>query len=165
MSARHRRDRCDRGVEPGTPPVGRVPVVASTHGHQGANHTTTVLRNLDLLLLAIALPAFILVDAPLVGYLAAGGAWLVGRVWIEYAARRRASALAAGNRNAALGVTAVATMGRVWLIAGAILLVGLLAEREAGLAAAVLALVLVTSSLAASFAAHLVDPDADPTLR
>ena len=38
-------------------------------------------------------------------------------------------------------------MGRVWLLAGAILLVGLLDEREAGLAAAVLALVLVTVSL------------------
>ena len=46
-------------------------------------------------------------------------------------------------------------MGRVWLLAGAILLVGLLDEREAGLAAAVLALVLVTVGLGASFLTHL----------
>jgi len=151
-------------VEPGAPPVERVPVAASTQPSR-TNHTAGVLRNLDLLFLLLALPAFILADAPIIGYLAAGGAWIVGRVWIEYAARRRASALAEGNRNAALGVTAVATMGRVWLIAGAILLVGLLGEREAGLAAAVLALVLVTASLGASFAAHMLDPDADRTLR
>lgn len=124
-----------------------------------------VLRNLDLLLLLLALPVFVLIDAPIAGYLAAGGAWIIGRIGMEMAARRRASALRGGNRNAALGVTAAATMGRVWLVAGAILLVGLLAEREAGLAAAVLALVLVTASLGASFLAHVLDPDAGGTLR
>lgn len=117
------------------------------------------LRNLDLLALVAALPVFILADAPLSGYLAAGGAWLVGRIVMELAARRRTRALAESNRNAALGVTAAATMGRVWLLAGAILLVGLLDEREAGLAAAVLALVLVTAHLAASFAEHLLHPE------
>jgi len=151
-------------VEPGPPPVERVPVAAPTQqGH--ANHSLDVLRNLDLLVLLLALPVFILVDAPMIGYLVAGGAWLLGRVWIEYAARRRSSALAAGDRRSALGVTAIATMGRVWLIAGAILIVGLVGEREAGLAAAVLALVLVTTSLVSSFVAHAMYPDADPTLR
>ena len=117
------------------------------------------LRNLDLLVLAIALPVFLIADAPLVGYLAAGGAWIVGRIGMELAARRRTRALAAGNRNSAMGVTAAATMGRVWLLAGAILLVGLLVEREAGLAAAVLALALVTAHLASSFADHLLHPE------
>ncbi len=117
------------------------------------------LRNLDLLVLAIALPVFLLTGAPLAGFLAAGGAWIVGRIGMELAARRRTRALAESNRNAALGVTAAATMGRVWLLAGAILLVGLLAEREAGLAAAVLALALVTAHLAASFAEHLLRPE------
>lgn len=117
------------------------------------------LRNLDLLVLAIALPVFLLTGAPLAGFLAAGGAWIVGRIGMELAARRRTRALAESNRNAALGVTAAATMGRVWLLAGAILLVGLLAEREAGLAAAVLALALVTAHLAASFAEHLLHPE------
>ena len=84
---------------------------------------------------------------------------------MELAARKRRSALAASNRNAALGVTAMATMGRVWLLAAAILLVGLLDEREAGLAAALLALVLVTAHLGASFLTHLFDPEADGSLR
>lgn len=124
-----------------------------------------MLRNLDILVLLAALPAFILIDAPLAGYAAVAAAWIAARVGTELATRRRREALAEGNRNAALGVTAFATMGRVWLLAGAILLVGLLVEREAGLAAAVLALVLVTCNLGAQFAEHLLHPDAEGSLR
>jgi hypothetical protein len=124
-----------------------------------------VLRNIDLLVLLAALPIFILVGAPLIAWLVAGGAWIAGRLGMELAARRRRAALAAANRNAALGVTAMALMGRVWLLAIAILLVGLLYDREAGLAAAVLALALVTAHLCASFLTHLFDPEADGSLQ
>lgn len=124
-----------------------------------------MLRNLDLFALALALPVFIAAGAPIAGYLAAGGAWVIGRIGMELADRRRTRALREHNRNAALGVTAFATMGRVWLLAGAILLVGLLGEREDGLAAAVLALVLVTLHLGAQFASHLLHPDAEGSLR
>ena len=123
------------------------------------------LRNIDLLVLLAALPIFILVGAPLIAWLVAGGAWIAGRIGMELAARRRRAALAASNRNAALGVTAMAVMGRVWLLALAILLVGLLYDREAGLAAAVLALALVTAHLCASFLTHLLDPEADGSLQ
>ena len=91
-------------------------------------------RNFDLLVLVLALPLFIAVDAPIAGYLAAGGAWVVGRLGKAAADRRRAAALGAANRNAALGLTAAAMLGRLWILAGAILLVGLLGDREAGLA-------------------------------
>ena len=47
-----------------------------------------------------------------------------------------------------MGIVGSATLGRVWLVALAILLVGLLGEREAGLAAAILTLALVTVHLA-----------------
>ncbi len=124
-----------------------------------------VLRNIDLIVLAAALPAFILLGAPMIAWVVAGGAWIAGRVGMELASRKRRRALAAANRNAALGVTAMALMGRVWLLALAILLVGLLAEREAGLAAALLALALVTAHLGASFLTHLFDPEADGGLR
>ncbi len=123
------------------------------------------LRNIDLLVLLAALPIFILVGAPLIAWFVAGGAWIAGRIGMELAARRRRAALAASNRNAALGVTAMAVMGRVWLLALAILLVGLLYDREAGLAAAVLALALVTAHLCASFLTHLLDPEADGSLQ
>lgn len=124
-----------------------------------------MLRNLDILVLLAGLPAFILLDAPLAGYVVVAVAWIAARVGTEVAARRRREALAAGNRNAALGVTAFATMGRVWLLAGAILLVGLLVERDAGLAAALFALVLVTVSLLSQFAEHLLHPEAEGSLR
>lgn len=123
------------------------------------------LRNIDLLVLILALPVFILADAPIAGYLATAGAWVAGRIGMELASRRRTRALREHNRNAALGITAFATMGRVWLLAGAILLVGLLAEREAGLAAAVLALVLVTCHIVTQFADHVLHPDAGASLR
>ncbi len=106
-----------------------------------------MLRNLDLLVLLAALPVFIVIGAPVIGWVATAVAWVAGRIGVDVAARKRRAALAASNRNAALGVTAAATMGRVWILAGAILLVGLLAEREAGLAAALLALVLVTVNI------------------
>lgn len=124
-----------------------------------------LLRNIDLLVLLAALPVFIVVGAPLAAWFVTGAAWIAGRVGMELAARKRRTALAAANRNAALGVTAMAVMGRVWLLALAILLVGLLDEREAGLAAAVLALVLVTANLCASFLSHLLDPEADGSLQ
>ncbi|MBK5117858.1 MAG: hypothetical protein JJE23_13195, partial [Thermoleophilia bacterium] len=50
-------------------------------------------RNFDLLVLALALPVFIALDAPIAGYLAAGGAWLIGRLGKAAADRRRAAAL------------------------------------------------------------------------
>lgn len=113
-------------------------------------------RNFDLLVLALALPVFILIDAPLAGYLAAAGAWLVGRIGKAFADRRRGEALRAANRNAALGLTAAAMLGRLWILAAAILIVGLVGEREAGLAAAVLAAALVTAHLAGEGLAELL---------
>lgn len=124
-----------------------------------------MLRNLDILVLLAALPVFVVVGAPIAGYVVVVAAWIAGRIGTELAARRRHEALAEGNRNAALGVTAFATMGRVWLLAGAILLVGLLVERDAGLAAALFALVLVTFHLCGQFAEHILHPDAEGSLR
>jgi len=101
----------------------------------------------DLVLLAAALPVFVLARLPLLGYAAAAAAWLTARGLGVAADRRAARALAAGDRRAALGTIAAATLGRVWLVALAVLLVGLLGEREDGLAAALLALALVTTYL------------------
>jgi hypothetical protein len=106
-----------------------------------------LLRFGDLALLALALPIFIAADWPLLGYAVAAGAWLAQHAIILLAEHTSAAALAAGDRRRALGIVAAATLGRVWLVALAILLVGLLADREDGLAAAVLTLVLVTVHL------------------
>lgn len=111
----------------------------------------------DLVLLALALPVFLLAGWPLGGYAVAAGAWLAQR-GIQVAASRRATAAQKrGERRAALGILAGATLARVWLIALAVLLVGL-AEREAGLAAAVLSAALFTVYLATQFITRLLEP-------
>jgi hypothetical protein len=93
--------------------------------------------------LVLALPVFLLAGLPMLGYAVAAAAWLAAAA-IQIAAERHVKrSIAGGRRNSALGAMAAATLGRVWLVALAILLVGL-ADRESGLAAAVLAAVLVT---------------------
>lgn len=116
-----------------------------------------VVRNLDLLVLLLALPVFIAIDAPIAGYIVTAAAWLVGRGGKAVADRRRSQALQAADRNTALGLTAATMLGRLWLLAGAILLVGLLGDRDAGLAGAVLAALLVTAYLAGEATAHLLE--------
>ena len=116
------------------------------------------LRYVDLVLLGLALPAFIVAGWPLLGYAVAAAAWLAGR-GIEYAAKRRATrSLAGGDRRTALGTMAAATLGRVWFITLAVLLVGL-AEREAGLAAALLSLALFTLYMVSKVVDHLLYPE------
>jgi hypothetical protein len=118
-----------------------------------------LLRYADLALLALALPIFIAAGWPVLGYAAAAVAWLAQHVIIVVSGRASKAALANGERNRALGIVGAATLGRVWLVTLAILLVGLLGEREDGLAAAVLTLVLVTVHLACLAFSKLVYPD------
>ncbi len=111
-------------------------------------------KYVDLLVLAAALAVFLLGGFPLLGYAAGAAAWLIQRGIQTVAARRAQAELAAGNRQRAMGIVAATTLGRVWLMATAVLLVGL-AERQSGLAAAILVLVLFTVSFAAQGLAHL----------
>jgi hypothetical protein len=118
----------------------------------------TILRWLDIAVLVLALPVFIALDAPLLGYAVCGGAWLVGRAAHLAAERHASTALAEGNRNRALGTMAVATLGRVWLVALAVLLVGL-SDRDAGLAAALLAAAIVTAYFIGLGLQRLFEPE------
>jgi uncharacterized membrane protein YkgB len=111
-------------------------------------------KYVDLLLLAAGLVVFLLGDFPLLGYAVAAACWLVQRGIQVIAARRATQELHAGYRQKAMGILAATTLGRVWLMATAVLLVGL-SDREAGLAAAILVLVLFTVSFAAQGLAHL----------
>jgi hypothetical protein len=116
------------------------------------------LRYGDLVLLGFALPAFLIAGLPMLGYAAASAAWLAARAIELAAARRSARALGGGDRRAAVGTLAAATLARVWLIALVVLLVGL-ADRDAGLAAAVLAAVVFTFHLGALFLGRLLAPE------
>jgi uncharacterized membrane protein YkgB len=113
-------------------------------------------KYVDLLLLAAALVAFLLAGWPLLGYAVAAAAWLAQRGVQLLANRRSKEQLRARNRQKAMGIIAATTLGRVWLMATAVLLVGL-AERQSGLAAAVLLAILFTVSFAAQGLAHLLD--------
>ena len=111
-------------------------------------------KYVDLLVLAAALAVFLLGGLPMLGYAAGAASWLAQRGIQMLAARRAQAELSAGNRQKAMGIIAATTLGRVWLMATAVLLVGL-AERQAGLAAAILVLALFTISFAAQGLAHL----------
>jgi uncharacterized membrane protein YkgB len=113
-------------------------------------------KYVDLLALVAALAVFLLGGFPLLGYAVAAAAWLTQRGIQVLAQRRMKQELAAGNRQKAMGIVAGSTLGRVWLMATAVLLVGIV-ERESGLASAILLLALFTISFAAQGLAHLFD--------
>jgi len=113
-------------------------------------------KYVDLLVLAAALAVFLLGGLPMLGFAAGAGVWLVQR-GIQILAERLANKeLAAGNRQRAMATVGVSTLGRVGLMAIAVLLAGIV-EREAGLTSAILVLVLFTVSIAAQGIAHLFD--------
>lgn len=115
-------------------------------------------KHVDLLLLAVAFVVFAIGGLPLLGYAAAAAVWLAQRGIQVLASRRAGEDLAEGNRQRAMGTVAATTLGRVWLMATAVLLVGI-ADRESGLAAALLLLALFTVSFAAQGVAYLLEPD------
>ncbi len=111
---------------------------------RGAGQPPLALRYPDIGLLALALPIFLVAGLPMVGYAAAAGAWLAQAAILVFSQSRATAALARGDRRIAMAAIGAATLARVWLVTMTILLVGLLGDREDGLAAAVLCFVLVT---------------------
>ena len=110
----------------------------------------------DLLVLAASLVVFLLGGLPMLGFAVGAGVWLVQRGVQIFAERLANRELAAGKRQRAMATVAVSTLGRVGLMAAAVLVAGIV-EREAGLASAILVLVLFTVSFAAQGIAHLFD--------
>jgi hypothetical protein len=115
-------------------------------------------KYVDLLVLAAALAVFLLGGLPMLGFAAGAGVWLVQR-GIQLLAERRANReLAAGNRQRAMATVGVSTLGRVGLMAAAVLAAGIV-EREAGLTSAILVAVLFTVSFAAQGLSHLFNEE------
>jgi hypothetical protein len=121
-----------------------------------------LLRYLDLVLLAAALPVFIATDLPMSGYLVVAGVWLA-LYGIEIGANRAiAGAVARRDRKAAMGWLGATGLARAWIVALAVLLVGLAAGKDAGLAAAVLSLILFTVHLGSRILLRVTEPQ-EPT--
>lgn len=119
----------------------------------------TLLRYLDLLVLALALPLFLLTGLPLLGYAVAAAAWLVQR-GINALATRRAHA--SEDPRTVVGLLAGSMIARGYLVAGSIFAVGLAGAREDGLAAAVLSITLFTIYFSAQMVVRPFDQPAPP---
>jgi hypothetical protein len=106
-----------------------------------ASDPLAIVRYLDVVIIVLAAPFVILTGAPVVGYLAAAGAWIVTRVagvYLDGVARRRV------DPRQAAGINLAMLMGRAWILGLTILVVGLTGTRKDGLMAALLALVVFT---------------------
>jgi hypothetical protein len=105
------------------------------------------LRNLDLILLAVALPIFIVADWPVAGWAAGTVAYVAQRVIGSYSRRK---AEETGDIRKMAGIMTGSMIGRGWLVALTILGVGLAVDDQSGLAAGVLFLVVFTVAFTAT---------------
>jgi hypothetical protein len=111
------------------------------------NDPLIVLRYLDVLLVVLAAPFAVLTDLPMLGYAVGAAAWILQRV-VGAAVESRARS--AKDIRTAVGLGLGGSLARAWFVGLAILAVGLTAEREDGLMAAVLVLAAYTVYLVAS---------------
>lgn len=119
----------------------------------GTSEATTptsvrVLRNVDVLALAIALVLFVVAGFPIVGWVTGAAAWAVQRGLDELARNRAQKATDVRTR---VGYLAGSMILRGWVVAGIIVAVGL-GNSDAGLAAAVLFLAVFTLQLTMTMA-------------
>ena len=99
-----------------------------------------LMRRFDFVVLAVALPLFIVAGWSLLGYAVAAGMWVVQAV---VQARIQAKIDNSDNPRTVVGLMAGASIGRAWVAAAVILITGLF-DNKAGLAAVVLFMVLFT---------------------
>jgi hypothetical protein len=104
-------------------------------------------RYLDVVIVVLAAPFILLTGAPVLGYAVGAVAWIATRI-AGVAAERAAARRTDARTVAALNVAVL--LGRVWVVGLSILAVGLAADREDGLMAALTALVAFTVYLATS---------------
>jgi len=125
------------------------------------SRSLTAITNLDLLILVLALPVFIFAGFDLAGYAVAAAVWIAQRLVQVWAEREAKAKLASGERTRAMGAVAATSLARPWLMA-AVVLVACIIDREAGLYAAALLVVLFTVNLAARGLAFLLGKEDRP---
>ncbi len=106
---------------------------------------TALLRNLDLVLLAVALPVFVGTDLPIIGWATAAVIWLLWRGIGEWT-DRKARSMGSDSPGKLAGILTGSLIGRGWLLAIVLIVVGLTTDDRTGLSAALLCVVLFTSS-------------------
>jgi hypothetical protein len=128
----------------GRHPVGHHPIAApgastavplsGRPGAQPSRGPFAILRYLDVVLVLLAAAPALALGAPVLGYAVGAGAWILQRVlaqldrrWVGKAAEPRTQ----------LGFNLFEAFGRIWLLAGAIVIAGVAGGRADGLTAAV----------------------------
>jgi hypothetical protein len=101
----------------------------------------TFLRQLDLVLAALALGLFLAAGLPILGWAVAATAWVAQRA-IQALITRRAKA--SRDPRQVVGLMAGSMIARGWLVAGSVFAVGVADSDRAGLSAAVLVIALFT---------------------
>jgi len=91
-----------------------------------------ILRYLDVVLVLVAAVPALALGAPALGYAIGAGGWLIQRA-LEQRNRRW---IAGRGDDARFGLNLVDGFGRIWLLAGAIVLAGVIGGRADGLTAA-----------------------------
>lgn len=122
--------------------------VRSADVHANDSRLGAALRHLDLILVAVAVPVTLALGAPAVGIVVSAAAWILqylvargARLWIS----RQGS-------NARFGLNLLDGFGRIWLLAGAIVLAAVIGGRSDGLAAALM----IFGAYSVAFAVRLV---------
>lgn len=115
-----------------------------------------IVRYLDVALIALAVPVALVLGAPAVGVLVSAAAWLIQRVL----ARAGQRWIAGRGADARFGLNLVDGFGRIWLLAGAIVLAAVIGGRRDGLAAALL----IFCAYSTAFAMRLISgrPQGEP---
>jgi hypothetical protein len=114
------------------------------------------LRYLDVVLVVLATPVALLLGAPTVGFVVGAAAWLIQRVL----ARAGQRWIASRGADARFGLNLVDGFGRIWLLAGAIVLAAVIGGRRDGLVAALL----IFCAYSIAFAMRLISgrPQGEP---
>jgi len=123
-----------------------------------SSRSLTALANLDLIALAIALPVFIVAGFSIAGYIVAAVTWMLVRFAHTYAERLAKKNLAAGKRNTAMGAVAATSLGSAWIMAIVVLVAGVI-DRDVGLSAAILLVIVFTLNMASRGLVHLFKSD------
>ena len=147
------RSRPVRGAPP--PPKWRLPAAfpaLATHAIETTSDAPPVvraLRNMDLAIRAIALPLVIAAGIPILGWITGAGLY-VGQRLVRLLAERKAEQ--ADDPRTTVGLLAGSMIARGWIVAGAILAVGLTTDSDVGLSAAVLFLATFSVALTMTLA-------------
>ena len=119
------------------------------NAHSPERATVNAFQYLDVIFVVLGASLALIVGAPAFGVIVGGGGWILQRV-IQLGDRRFTRKQREAPRQ--VGVLVVEAFGRIWLLAGAIVVAGTAGNRADGLAAAVL----IFAAYSAGFAVRLL---------